>query len=293
MLFMNQFAKQTLFVAALIHNANQEVLVVRRSLKDHFMPGYLELPGGRVEAAETLEHALHRKLSQDLSLQIAESLYYTSIARLDPKGAYTRAIFELAYNPAMTIRLTNAHHEYSWVSLNALNGQKVTTDTYQVVHNYLGQHKINDDKKTTITVYTDGGSRGNPGPSALGFVIYDGSGRLIAAKGDYIGISNNNVAEYQAVLAALTYLREHGLINAQIELRSDSLLVVNQMNGEYKLSDPELVPLNRQIRQCIKDFNVVRFVHVPRDDNTVADTEVNRVLNAHDESSAIINSSDH
>src|SRR4051812_37384450 len=125
---MNQSLKQTIFVNALIHNAQQQVLVVRRSIKDSFLPGYLELPGGRVEPGEPLEHALGRKLSQELALSSEVPLYFCSLARTDHAGPYVRAVFEVAYNQKEDIRLSGAHHEYIWIDNNQIPNEKIAAD---------------------------------------------------------------------------------------------------------------------------------------------------------------------
>lgn len=282
---MKSSVKQTIFVNALIHNAEQQVLVVRRSLKDHFLPGYLELPGGRVEPGEGLEHALKRKLSQDLNLGSELPLYYASLAHNDRHGPYVRAVFEVAYNQKSPIQLSGAHNEYSWVDYSQIPNEKITTDTKNILEQYLGKHKIysNEDKITTLSISTDGGSRGNPGPSASAYIIYNKYNEILESGGSYIGITSNNQAEYTAVLLALKAAQQFASQNDTILFNIDSLLVVNQMNGLYKIKNRELWPINQQIRELMQQFKQVRFNHVPRENNIAADAKVNEILDAHSE----------
>ncbi len=280
---MKNFAKQTLFVNALIHNASQQVLVVRRSASDHFLPGYLELPGGRVDLGETLEHALKRKLSQEVNIGSELPMYYGSLAKSNSHGPYVRTVFEVSYNQQSPIQLSGAHNEYIWIDYSQIPSEKITTDAKSILEQYLGQHKTYsfEEKNTTLSIFTDGGSRGNPGPSASAYIIYNKYNEILESGGSYIGITSNNQAEYTGVLLGLQAARQFAGNNDTILFNIDSLLVVNQMNGLYKIKNRELWPLNQQIRELMQHFKQVRFNHVPRENNTVADDKVNEILNAH------------
>ena len=284
---MKENVKQTVFVNALIHNANQRVLVVRRSQNDHFLLGYLELPGGRVEHGENLEHALRRKLSEELNLGSELPMYFTSFAKSNKQGPYLRAVFEVSYNQRQPIVLSNAHNEYEWIDYQAIPEEKITTDAREVLQQYLGTHQkySNEEKNTTLTLFSDGGSRGNPGPSASAYVIYNRFNEILESGGSYIGITSNNQAEYTGVLLGLKAATKYAGLGDTLLFNVDSLLVVNQMNGLYKIKNRELWPLNQQIRELMKQFGHVRFNHVPRENNQAADDKVNEILNAHGERS--------
>ncbi len=127
--------------------------------------------------------------------------------------------------------------------------------------------------------YTDGGSRGNPGPAATGTVIKNAQGETIAAFGRYIGHTTNNQAEYQALVAALEYATEHGATEVQCFL--DSELIVKQMNREYRVKDVGLQVHYLKIYNMAGRIGRVTFTHVPREKNKEADAEVNKALDAH------------
>ncbi len=279
---MSKDVKQTIFVNALIHNAKQEILLVRRSRNDHFLPGYLELPGGRVELGENLEHALERKLIQELGVHAQRPLYYMSLAHIDGHGPYMRMVLEVAYDGSESIVLSPNHEEFVWFNPVEHQQERLAADTRQIVEKYRGGFQTqNVDKNTTLTINTDGGSRGNPGPSASAFVIYDESGKLLESGGAYIGITTNNQAEYMAVELALKAAQQFATQNDTILFNIDSLLVVNQLNGLYKVKNRELWPMNQQIRELMKHFAHVQFRHIPREENAAADGKVNEILDQH------------
>lgn len=130
-------------------------------------------------------------------------------------------------------------------------------------------------------IYTDGGSRGNPGPAASGFTIA-GPGIGTVEQGEYLGETTNNVAEYTAVIHALAKLKS--LLGAEkakaahVRVHADSELLVKQMNREYKVKDARLMQLFTQVHNAMVDFATVSFTHVRREHNKAADRMVNEAL---------------
>ena len=162
-------------------------------------------------------------------------------------------------------------------------GPDITTKSLVKIIKYHLKDQKNVATNTTtikeVKMYTDGGSRGNPGPSASGYVIYDSDDNLLISGGEYLGITTNNQAEYQAVRYGL---KDCAKLNAVIiHIYMDSLLVVNQMNGVFKIKNRELWPIHSDIKKLIDRFKKVTFTHVPRELNKAADAEVNRILDLH------------
>lgn len=130
----------------------------------------------------------------------------------------------------------------------------------------------------TIIAYTDGGSRGNPGPSALGIYIETLDKRF----GEFLGTKTNNEAEYAAIVFALKKIKS--LIGKEkakqtpIEIRMDSELACKQLNHEYKIENAKLQPYFLEVWNLMLDFGNVAFVHVPRERNQVADAEANKAM---------------
>lgn len=144
-----------------------------------------------------------------------------------------------------------------------------------------------------VTIFSDGGSRGNPGPAACAFVIYAhnkedlkaSKGRQIHSDSKYLGVTTNNVAEYSGVLLALDGLKKfiHEPYFDYVEFKMDSELVVKQINGVYKVKDGNLMNYVLRIKDFIKANNLkISFIHIPRKENAFADKLVNEKL---DESS--------
>jgi len=119
-----------------------------------------------------------------------------------------------------------------------------------------------------LIIYTDGGSRGNPGPGALGVVIEDESGHSITQISRRIGETTNNRAEYLAIIAGLDEAARLGAVD--VEVRSDSELLVKQISGQYRVRHPELKPLFEQVHYLIGRFQSFRIVHIPRGRNKAA-----------------------
>jgi len=118
-----------------------------------------------------------------------------------------------------------------------------------------------------LVIFTDGASLGNPGPMGIGVVIYR-DGFVIEELSEYLGHGTNNIAEYTAVIRALETVHELG--DSEAHIKSDSQLVVRQLNGEYKVRDLELRPLKERIEHLCKGLQV-RFEHIPREKNNEAD----------------------
>ena len=120
-----------------------------------------------------------------------------------------------------------------------------------------------------ITAYVDGGARGNPGPAGYGAYIVDESGTVLAELHGALGITTNNVAEYNGLLAALEWAVEHGAKG--LHVKADSLLLVQQMRGNYRVKNQGLIPLHQRARALVTKIGRVTFDHVPREQNKEAD----------------------
>lgn len=129
-----------------------------------------------------------------------------------------------------------------------------------------------------VIIEADGGSRGNPGPAAFGALIRDAqSGAVIAQRGETIGTATNNVAEYRGLIAGLELAREH-TPDAQIEVRMDSKLVVEQMAGRWKIKHPDMKPLALEAQVIARELLPITWTWVPRAQNKAADALVNAAL---------------
>jgi ribonuclease HI len=134
----------------------------------------------------------------------------------------------------------------------------------------------------TIIVYTDGGARGNPGPAGIGIYITDSEGKVLKEVSESLGNGTNNFAEYQAVMVALQTLKQmYGKETKEMrfDVRLDSELVTKQLNSEYQIKEPGLVPQFIEIHNMrVASFPNVSFTHVPREKNTEADRLANEAM---------------
>jgi ribonuclease HI len=133
-----------------------------------------------------------------------------------------------------------------------------------------------------IIIYTDGGSRGNPGPAAIGVIFTDEKGKVIKEYAQKIGRTTNNEAEYEAIIYALQKAKllfsKKKTKNMEIEVRMDSEFVARQLNGQYKILDRKIEQLFLKTWNLKIDFNKIIFKHIPRSENREADKLVNRAL---------------
>ena len=129
-----------------------------------------------------------------------------------------------------------------------------------------------------IKLFGDGGSRGNPGPSASGYVLLDMDDNILYKTGVYLGITTNNQAEYQALKFGLEEALKLGA--REVAVHMDSLLVINQMKGIFKVKNRDLWPIHEAIKELATKFKKVTYTHVPRELNKLAYAEVNTTLDA-------------
>jgi ribonuclease HI len=133
-----------------------------------------------------------------------------------------------------------------------------------------------------LTIFADGGARGNPGNAAYGFVIFNHKKEEIVRCGAKIGIATNNIAEYTAVLEAFKWIEKHNMNETQkIAVYVDSQLVASQLSGYFKVKNEKLMGLHQKIKKIEHNlFANIEYNHIPREKNVIADSIVNQALDA-------------
>lgn len=133
-----------------------------------------------------------------------------------------------------------------------------------------------------FSIHADGGARGNPGPAGAGAMIRDGLGNSVAAVSKFLGHQTNNYAEYEAVILAfeeiLKLVPEKELKETEVVVKMDSMLVVKQMQGEWKVKHPNMKPQHARLRALAEKFGKVSFAHVYREENKDADALANEAM---------------
>lgn len=285
---------QRIAVRALIHK-NDKTLLLRRANGRESILGKYELPGGKLEYGEQPEDALGRYLHDEAGVTMRSAQLYDVVSYIDHDNRDMQYVFILYLvsleSDDVKITLSQNYDHYLWEKMSNIQ-QNELTESAKLLLGISQQHVDvakkeeligSDVSQTTdlshVIVYTDGGSRGNPGPSASGFVIMDEAEQVLHEGGMYLGITTNNVAEYHGVSLALEKALSMGA--RIVDVRMDSLLVVNQMNGLYQIKNRELWPIHDSIKELIAKFDKVTFTHVRREFNQLADGMVNKILNAH------------
>lgn len=281
--------KQIITVRAVIKQEDKILLLKRRGGVPDFEELF-ELPGGKVEFGQDPKAALQRKVAEQTGLEVTTmqlSDVYSSLDSADLQKQYISLVF-LASALGRSVKISPQHSKYQWKRLSDIQLNEITDFTrteLQLEARPVYQEKsesedrLSVDKNTSnnkLIVYTDGGSRGNPGPSACGFVIKTTDDTLLFEGGKYLGITTNNQAEYQAVKLALEKALELGA--KHIQFRLDSQLVVNQLNGVYQIRNRDLWPIHSAIKEAISRLAGVSFTHVRREFNKEADAMVNKIL---------------
>ena len=130
--------------------------------------------------------------------------------------------------------------------------------------------------QTWVNAHCDGGARGNPGPAGYGAVLVDDKGNTLAELSEFLGVRTNNVAEYAGLLAVLRWTGEHGY--PRLRVTSDSLLMVKQMKGQYKVNSPDLRPMWEEARRMARALEAFEITHALRHKNKVADRLANEAM---------------
>lgn len=290
--------KQRIEVRSIVKKDERVLLLKRASGQDHLLGKY-ELPGGKVEPSEQPEEAIKRLIKAETGL-IVHASYLSDVFTYTDGGSdhlVQRAV--IVYISSLSgergdVKLSAKHSHYIWRKVSDIQNEEITelaflllsTDREKSSMSAAGVEglRIQSDvsystkKQGEITIYSDGGSRGNPGPSAAGYIIKDENDRLVYEGGMYLGITTNNQAEYHGVRLGLEKAKEVGA--KSVDCYIDSMLVVNQLNGQYVIRNRELWPIHERIKELIKEFDKVAFRHVKREFNQQADGMVNKILDA-------------
>ena len=242
--------KQRLSVRAIINEDGKALLLKRNNGRPTILGKY-ELPGGKLAYGEQPEDALRRYLHDDAGIHIQSSQLYDAVTYIDydDRAIQYGVIVYLVTLTAQRhpMKLSGNYSKYKWHSMSNIHQSELTDLTQlllgivqqeQVTEKSVEVTKLNDVNKTSddaIVIYSDGGSRGNPGPSAAGYIILDSRQEVIAEGGEYLGITTNNQAEYQGVRLGLEKAQELGY--KKVDFKLDRMLVVNQMKVYYKIKN--------------------------------------------------------
>lgn len=284
--------RQKIVIRAIIMR-NHRVLLLRRSGGRPSIEGKYELPGGSLHDHDQPVDALRRSIQIHAGLEPESYKLHDVVAFIDPDKDDLQYLFilyfvEIADDARVT--LDPEYDHYIWRTFREIDPETMTNSTKVLLdlgganlvddvtsHNVSDKSTdTNDAKITTFIIHSDGGSRGNPGPTASAYIIENAKGEVVNQGGQYLGdYLTNDRAEYYGVLLGL-----HAAIRLgarQVNLYSDSLMVVDQLNGMFRVKNAD-TDIYDAIKKLLPQFDSIRFRHVHREYNRLADSLVNRIL---------------
>ncbi len=288
--------KQRIRVTAICKKDDEILLLKRAGGRVEGLVNNFELPTGKIIFGEQPEEAMARVLYENLgiqvtSLQLSDVVTFTDLGNSSEQGNLF-IVFDAKLEDASVNITTDRYSSYKWVKNSDTSAVTLSEESLMVLQITATKTGTLATKIVTVgeeakqvlpasdfaTIYTDGGSRGNPGPSGLGYYIIGPDGKELKRGGEFLGFSTSRLAEYYGLKEGLEQAIELGL--KRVHFKSDSLMMVNQMNGVYKVKNPDLMQIHSDVLKLLSNLDAYSFTHVPRELNSEADAEVNKVIDA-------------
>ena len=275
--------KQRIRVVGIIRNEDG-VLIFKRNRGRSEAPVFWELPTGKIKFGEQPEEAMVRTLSEYTNLTPSSVKIKDVITFLALEGSSRLCnlyiVYEIKINGAIRPEPKERYTAYKFVKDFSSTNIKLNEASLSVMEIVDGKvmtsHVSPRDTATSVAIYVDGASRGNPGPSGIGYNVVDVDGHTIERGGKFIGFATSRVAEYYAMRNGVNLAIKLGL--KTVRFVSDSLMVVNQLNGIFAIKNQDILPIYQDIEDKLKNFEAVSFTHMPRSSNSVADHEANAAI---------------
>jgi len=277
--------KQRIRVVGIVQDG-QEILIMKRAQGRIDGAPVWEIPTGKIKFGEQPEEAMDRMLDEYLGVEVAKEIKLQDVVTfLAPQGASQLSnlyiIFLVKLEPDTKIVAQERYSAYKFIKLDELAGYHLDEASLTAL-----EMEQRDDAAANLksvansaTVYVDGCSRGNPGPAGVGYHIVGPSGEILASGGEFIGFATSRVAEYYALKLGCEKAIELGL--KTVRFVGDNLMMINQMNGVYKVKNRDLMPIHNSVKELLSNFEACAFVHVAREQNAKADREANLAVDRH------------
>lgn len=277
--------KQRIRVAGIIQN-ERSVLIVKKAQGRVDGAPVWEIPTGKIKIGEQPEEALDRMLEEYLGVEVVEKIGLKDVITfLAPQGASRLSNLYIIYNvtlkPGTKIIPQERYTTYKFIKMNELAGYHLdeASLTALEIEGDEGQQASHKSVANSATVYVDGCSRGNPGPSGVGYHIVSPNGAVLASGGEFIGFATSRVAEYYGLKLGCEKAIELGL--KSVRFVGDSLMMINQMNGIYKVKNQDILTIYREVKELLNNFEACAFTHVAREQNAKADEQANHAVDAY------------
>ncbi len=286
--------KQRIRVIGIVRTGDGILFLKRLRGRAEELPVW-ELPTGKIRFGEQPEEAMSRTIFEYLGSEVQEVKLEDVITFVGLSGASQLGNLYIIYDvklAGMKIVPADRYTAYKYLKkeelaavplddatisvLEVINGKEATSNGLKLMPANV---KAEREAINGATVYVDGGSKGNPGPAAVGYVIVGEDGKVMKRGGEFIGFATSRVAEYYAIKEGCEQAIELGL--KRVRFVGDNLMIINQLRGIYQVKNKDLLPIYNDVQEYLKNFEAVAFVHVKREMNREADLEANKALEGH------------
>lgn len=277
--------KQRIRVVGIIKNESGALILKRKPGRSE-TPVFWELPTGKIKFGEQPEEAMTRSLLEYTGL-VAESVKLKDVITFLALEGASRLdnlyiVYDITVAPDASPSPRDRYSAYKFIkdftgSNIRLNEASATVLEIEYGRSAL-EHASFRDTASSVMINVDGASRGNPGPSGIGWCIRDSYGNIIEQSGEFIGFATSRVAEYYAMKKGVERAIDLGY--KSVKFYSDSLMVVNQLNGIFQIKNQDIIPIYREIVSKLNTFEAISFTHVPRSENYIADHEANIAIDS-------------
>ena len=286
--------KQRIRVVGIAKDGDGILLLKKAQNRAEEVPAW-EILTGKIRFGEQPEEALARSFYEYLGVEVTSVSLKDVVTFIGLSGSSQMEnlyiVFEVTLPEGVRLTPMDRYTAFKYLKKSELASVRLEDATMSVIDIINGQKReaINmkptdaiDDPRGTAngaTVYVDGGSRGNPGPAAVGYVVIGPDGKEMKRGGEFIGFATSRVAEYYAVKEGIEQAIELGL--KRVRFIGDNLMMINQLKGVYQVKSRDLLPIYNDIQKLLKEFDAVSFTHVKRGQNMEADREADRALKGH------------
>jgi len=286
--------KQRIRVVGIAKDGDGILLLKRAQNRAEEVPAW-EILTGKIRFGEQPEEALARSFYEYLGVEVTSVSLKDVVTFIGLSGSSQMEnlyiVFEVTLPEGVRLTPMDRYTAFKYLKKSELASVRLEDATMSVIDIVSGQKReaINmkptdaiDDPRGTANgamVYVDGGSRGNPGPAAVGYVVIGPDGKAMKRGGEFIGFATSRVAEYYAMKEGIEQAIELGL--KRVRFIGDNLMMINQLKGVYQVKSRDLLPIYNDIQELLKEFDAVSFTHVKRGQNMEADREADQALKGH------------
>ena len=286
--------KQRIRVVGIAKEGEGILLLKRAQNRAEEVPAW-EILTGKIRFGEQPEEALARSFYEYLGVEVASLKLVDVVTFIGLSGSSQMEnlyiVFEVTLPDGAKLMPLERYTAFKYLKKTELASVRLEDATMSVIDIISGHKREAINMKPTdaiddprgaangATVYVDGGSRGNPGPAAVGYYIVGADGKVIKRGGEFIGFATSRVAEYYAMKEGIEQAIELGL--KRVRFVGDNLMMINQLKGIYQVKSRDLAIIYNDIQKLLKEFDAVSFTHVKRSQNMEADREADKALKGH------------